>query len=142
MTDLFAFFAQNFLLSAAFFGTLIAWGFYEVSLLRRGFRMLSPQQLVMLINRENPHLIDLASNNEFLKAHIAGAVNMPLPDFSPQHKALAGDKTRHVVLYDRNGTAATAVAQKMQRAGFEKLAVLDGGLDAWVQDQLPCAKGR
>lgn len=142
MSEFLNFLLNNPLLSASLLGVLAAWIFWEIQQLRRGFVVLSPAQTVEWINRKQARVIDLAENNDFLKAHIDGASNIPSSDFSPTHKNLKCAPDRPLVIYDRNGVGAERVAATLVRAGFSQVAVLGGGIEAWQRDSLPTAKGR
>ncbi len=142
MSDFFTFLSANPVLSLLLLGTLVAWTGWELKQLRRKHKVIAPQRLVELLNRERAYVIDLNENNHFLKHHIDGAVNIPLIDFSPSHKALKADKTQAVVVYDATGMKAEGVAEQLAAAGFTSLFVLDGGLDNWQRERFPTVKGR
>jgi rhodanese-related sulfurtransferase len=133
---------SNPVLSLMFFGTMAAWLMWEIKQMRRGFAAINANQLVEWINRKDARVIDLSENNDFLKQHIAGALNVPLSDFSSDHKALKSAANQPVVVYDRSGLRADAAAAKLVQAGFKQVAMLDGGLDAWLRESFPTAKGR
>jgi len=142
MSDFINFLAKNPLLTAALVGTVIAWIFWELKQMRRGFVALNPNQLVEWINRKDARVIDLTENNDFLKAHIAGAVNIPLADFSATHKAVQSAQDKPVVVYCRSGVRSDSAAAKLVAAGFKQVGLLSGGLDAWLRESLPTAKGK
>jgi rhodanese-related sulfurtransferase len=47
-----------------------------------------------------------------------------------------------VVLVCKTGQGAGDAARRLLKAGFEKVYVLDGGIQAWQQADLPLARGR
>jgi rhodanese-related sulfurtransferase len=47
-----------------------------------------------------------------------------------------------VVVACRTGTASSAAARKLAKAGFKQVYWLDGGVAAWQQANLPLVKGR
>ena len=142
MSEFLTFLAKNPLLSAALLGTVMAWIFWELKQLRRGFVALNPNQLVEWINRKDARVFDLTDNNDFLKAHISGAVNIPLADFSATHKSVKSALDKPVVVYDRTGMKSDSAAAQLVAAGFKQVGSLSGGLDAWLRDSLPTAKGK
>ena len=142
MSELLAFLTKNPVLSLLLLGTLIAWVGWELRQLGRKYKMISAQRLVEIQNREKALIIDLNDNNEFLKRHIDGAVNVPLADLTAEHKFLKGDKDRQVVVYDHAGIKAEAAALKLITAGFKQVSVLDGGLESWLRENFPTVKGR
>ncbi|WP_082317511.1 sulfurtransferase [Streptomyces sp. NRRL WC-3549] len=69
---------------------------------------------------------------------------MPGPErFTEEMRALGVDDTDTVVVYDTAGIYSSARAWWMLRAmGFDRAAVLDGGLPAWVAAGFPVREGR
>jgi len=141
MSELMAFAARSPALSLAFVGIICGWAFWEISRLRRGFRGLNNNEVSHWINRKDALIIDLSANNEFLKGHIPGAVNLAASELATaDSKSLKKD--RPVVVYDRDGREAERAAAALKRMGFSEVAFLDGGFDGWVRESLPIAKGR
>jgi len=76
-------------------------------------------------------LIDLRSPEEFVAAHIWGAVNIPHGEFDrwihllPEGVAL--------VVYDSDGTAGDEIAERLIQSGHPEARSLFGGLTLWVE---------
>jgi Rhodanese-related sulfurtransferase len=105
-------------------------------------RELTPAGLTLLINRETPLLIDLSSIADFEKMHVPGAKHVAMAQFDPEKKELAKAKDLPVVVMDKDGHGNSAkAAQRLVKAGFEKVYTLGGGVLAWHAAQLPVAKG-
>lgn len=102
---------------------------------------LSAAGLTQLINRDNPLLIDISPRENFEKAHIPGARHVAMSQFDPENKSLAKAKDLPVVLICRSGMTASGAAKRLVKAGFTRVHVLSGGMQAWNQAQLPVAKG-
>lgn len=136
-------FAQlNPLLSIAFAGLTLALVYTEVMRLFRGFKGITPAQLTELINRESALVIDLRGQGDFEKGHIIGARHALPSQVEPEGKLLAKARETPVVLVCAAGMSASATAQKLVKAGFKKVSVLDGGIAAWTGAGLPLAKGK
>jgi rhodanese-related sulfurtransferase len=114
----------------------------EVSRLFRGYKELSPAGLTLLINRESPLLVDLSSNQDFEKSHIAGARHVPLSQFDPENKELAKVREMPVAVYCKSGNTSAQAASRLVKAGFKQVYWLGGGLGAWQQADLPTTKGK
>lgn len=142
MDRLLEFAQQNLLLSLALAGITLALVVTEVMRLFRGFKGVSPAQLTDLINRENALVVDLRGQAEFEKGHIIGAKHLLPSQVDPDSKLLAKAKESPVVLVCAAGITASASAQKLVKAGFKKVSVLDGGIGAWTGAGLPLAKGK
>jgi len=75
--------------------------------------------------------------------HIKGSVQVPrgLLEFaadpaSPRHTPEL-DPARRVIVYCRSGTRAALAALTLKTLGFEDVANLDGGFNAWKEAGLP-----
>jgi rhodanese-related sulfurtransferase len=98
--------------------------------------------LTALINRQDALLVDVSPAPDFEKGHIAGARNVQLSQFDADNKVLAKVRDLPVVVACRTGTASSAAARKLAKAGFKQVYWLDGGVAAWQQANLPLVKGR
>ena len=142
MDRLLEFAQQNLMLSLVLAGLTLALVVTEVMRLFRGFKAVSPAQLTELINRENALVVDLRGQGDFEKGHIIGARHVLPSQVDPEGKLLAKAKESPVVLVCAVGMTASATAQKLVKAGFKKVSVLDGGIGAWTGAGLPLAKGK
>ena len=140
--ELQAFAGRNPLLSLALLGLTVAILYNEFSQLLRGFKGLRPAELTALINRDNALVVDLRPMADFEKGHIPGSKNVQVSQFDPENKQLAAAKGLPVVVVCKSGQASAAAARRLKKAGFERVYLLDGGLPAWQQADLPLAKGR
>ena len=130
------------ILSLAFFGVLVALLAAEMQRLTRGYKALTPAGLTQLINRENALLVDVSSLQDFEKGHIPGAKHVAMSQFDPQGKELAKAREQAVAVVCKNGQASAQAAQRLRKSGFGKVFWLEGGLGAWIEAQMPLAKGR
>jgi rhodanese-related sulfurtransferase len=140
--ELLAFAGRNPMLALALVGLTIALIVTEIARLFRGFKTLRPAELTLLINAGNAVLVDLSAAADFEKGHIAGSRNATPSQFGPEHKLVANAKASPVVLVCRTGNTADGAAKQLKKAGFEQVYVLDGGIAAWQQADLPLVKGR
>jgi rhodanese-related sulfurtransferase len=135
------FVGNHLALSALFVIILAALVAMEFGRLLRKYKELTPGGLTLLINRENPLLVDLSARADFEKMHVPGARHVLPSQFDPEHKDLAKAKDLPVVVMDKDGRGSDKAAQRLVKAGFTKVYTLGGGVLAWQQAQLPLAKG-
>ena len=140
--ELWAFLGRNPMLSLALAGITVAIIYTELMRVFRGFKGLRPAELTALVNREDALVVDLRPAAEFEKGHIPGSKNVQMAQFDPENKALAGAKSLPVVAVCKTGVTAVDAARRLRKAGFEKVYLLEGGIGAWQQADLPLAKGR
>lgn len=142
LPDLLAFAERHHLLSLALVGITLALIYTEVARLFRGYKALRPAELTALINRDNALVVDLSASGDFEKGHIAGSKSVQMSQFDPESKLLANAKSHPVVVVCRSGVTAAGAAKRLKKAGFEQVYLLDGGIAAWRQADLPLVKGR
>ncbi len=93
---------------------------------------ISPDSLHGLLTRKDPFaLIDVREAGEYNSAHIAASSNIPrrLIEFLMTRAVpYAGAK---MVIYDDDGRRAGLAADTIQEMGYNRVCVLDGGLNHW-----------
>lgn len=82
-------------------------------------------------------LLDVRTADEYAAGHLPGAYNLP-HDQIPQRLAELGEaRDREVVVYCRSGRRAAVALDVLQRAGFTRLAHLEGDYQGWIEDGRP-----
>ena len=141
-SDLLAFASAHPYLLLALAALTLALLYNEAMTLFRGFKGIGPAQLTALANRDNALVVDLRPVADFEKGHIPGAKNVQMSQFDPENKQLVAARALPVVLVCKTGQSASGAAARLHKAGFERVYVLDGGIGAWQQADLPLVKGR
>lgn len=100
---------------------------------------ITPQEAVMLINREKALVVDVCDAAEFAQGHINGARNIPLAQLA-DGKGLPGKKTQAIVVACASGARAAKGAAQLKAQGYENVSVLGGGMNAWRTANLPFNK--
>jgi rhodanese-related sulfurtransferase len=116
-----------------------AWVIYEVQARIRAFAALSAMQAVRLMN-QGALVIDLRAKDSFDAGHIGDARHVPVADLPAQADALKKWRDKTVITYDDNGNGGASAARTLTKLGFTKVFNLEGGLNAWVKDNLPLTK--
>jgi rhodanese-related sulfurtransferase len=124
------------ILAAVVSGGLLLW-----PVLQRGVSgpRLSPQEAVMLINREKAQLIDVSEPAEFAAGHAAGARNVPFERLESATD-LPKNKTLPLVVLCPSGARASRAVAILHKLGYENSRALAGGLNAWREANLPVEK--
>ncbi|MDJ0655988.1 MAG: rhodanese-like domain-containing protein [Xanthomonadales bacterium] len=129
-------------LSLAFIGLVLALIFTEISRLSRGFKNLSPGQLTQLINRNDAVVIDVSAKTDFDRGHIVNAHHILPSQIDPASKPLKDWTDRPLAVYCKNGITSVQVCKQLQKAGFSQVHMLQGGLTAWLGEQLPVTRSK
>jgi hydroxyacylglutathione hydrolase len=82
-------------------------------------------------------VIDVRRKSEWESGHIPGALHKPLDTLEAGLADL--DKKRPIVVHCKGGYRSAVACSLIQRAGFDNVTNLVGGLDAWLSFGLPVA---
>ena len=111
----------------------------EVRERMKSFAALSSMQAVRLMN-QGALVIDLRAKEAFDAGHIGDARNVPAVEIEAQSDTLKKWRDRAVITYCDSGVSGAGAARTLAKLGFTKVFNLEGGLNAWVKDNLPLAK--
>lgn len=104
-------------------------------------KSISPQQLTLLVNRENAVVVDIRAEKEFKTSRIIDAKHLPNEKINKNDFAsLEKFKDTPIIVVCNAGMTANPAAAKMFKAGFSKVSVLQGGMSAWQGAGLPVVK--
>ena len=134
------FFKQNILLIGLALGSgaMLLW-----PILKRdtsGVADVSPNDAVLLINREHATVLDVRNANEYASGHITEALHIPLAELESRLAELAKYKDKPLLVNCQGGVRSASACGILTKAGFTKLYNLEGGVNAWGQAKLPLIK--
>ncbi|MBE0369393.1 rhodanese-like domain-containing protein [Pseudoalteromonas sp. MMG013] len=106
-------------------------------------RQINPQQLTLLVNREEGQVVDIRAIKEFNAGQIAGAKHLSAEKAKQsEFVGLEKLKSKPIILVCTTGMTASGIANTMHKAGFEQVYVLNGGMGAWQNAGLPTTSGK
>ncbi len=85
-------------------------------------------------------LLDVRNFQEFRQAHIAGAVNIPLPELQRRLGEIITFREKKIVIYCRSGRRARIAMAILHNSGFKNLLHLNGDLIGWWQNKRPLVR--
>lgn len=106
---------------------------------KRQAPQLSPTQVVQSINNDDATIIDLRDIEAYRQGHIIQALRATPEDFN--QKKMDKYKNKSLILVCAKSQQSMLLAAKLQRDGFEQVAILQGGFAAWQEAGLPTVKG-
>jgi rhodanese-related sulfurtransferase len=108
--------------------------------------LVSPDELEQNLDEDGVLVVDVREKSEFESAHLPGAIQVSRaflevkadPEHPGREPALE-NRSRPVVTYCTGGIGMRSImsAQTLKRMGFEQVACLEGGLDAWREAGKP-----
>ena len=135
--QIFGFVSNHYSLVSAFVFLLVAFVINEG---KQGGAVITPTNLVNLVNREGAVLVDIRDTKEYSAGHIAGALSMPVSSIDARIGEMEPYKDKPVVLVCKMGQHASAAGRKLKALGFENVRRLSGGMAEWTASSLPVVK--
>ncbi|MES2218038.1 MAG: rhodanese-like domain-containing protein [Pseudomonadota bacterium] len=141
MPEIVIFIKKHILLNIALLGVLFALIFIEFIKQKSGTTKASPAQVTLLINHSNAKVIDIRSSTAYADGHIIGSISIPNNNLAEKSKSLL-DKTKvqPIILVCANGQDSARAAATLNKEGFN-VRILDGGIRAWREAEMPLVKG-
>jgi len=104
-------------------------------------KSIDNHQATLLINREEALVVDVRSQDEYRKGHIAGAKHL-LPSQIDNKTAvtLENQKDAPIIVVCANGITSGGVAAKLHKQGFKRVFNLRGGMTEWQSANLPVTR--
>src|SRR5207253_11494337 len=100
-----------------------------------GIRFVSPDELTALQarrRRDNVHVLDVRTADEYTAGHVAGAVWAPGGQVVQATDEYVAVRAASIVLVCDGVARSVMTASWLRRMGFPDVAVLAGGLPAWT----------
>jgi rhodanese-related sulfurtransferase len=109
------------------------------ALQRRG-KKISLLQATQLMNKGKTLVLDVREPGEFAAGHVREAKNIPLKELPNRVGELDKFRSKSVIVVCAAGVQSSRAAGQLQKAGFNEVFSLEGGLSAWQAQGLPTAK--
>ncbi|MFY8274077.1 rhodanese-like domain-containing protein [Pseudoalteromonas sp. SSDWG2] len=106
-------------------------------------KQINPQQLTLLVNRENAVIADIRPQKDFNNGRIANSVHLSAEKAKQSDFAeLEKHKSNPIILVCATGMTASGIANNLTKSGFESVYILSGGMQSWQNAGLPQVSGK
>lgn len=93
---------------------------------------ISPEIVREMLDSGEPLLLlDVRADAEWEKAHLEGAIHIPLAELAARAEEL--DREMTTIVYDHRGEQSVDACLLLWDAGFRKVRSLAGGIDLWSE---------
>ncbi len=106
---------------------------FEIKNFTKKYKSINCNDLVTKINENSVTILDTREKSDFKKGHISNAVNYDVSSGKP-----IDDKD--VVVYDKDEMASVSSAEKLSANQSLKVYYLEGGVQSWIENNLPLAE--
>ena len=97
---------------------------------------ISPAELKLQLDSSQPPLVlDVREKWELEAAHLAGTLDIPMGEIPQRLSELPRD--RPIVVMCHAGARSMKVGKFLAQNGFDRVASLEGGIQAWADDVDP-----
>ena len=96
-------------------------------------KKLTIDEMTSLINGSKVLLIDIRTSDEYNNGHIANAKNFTLDKLS----TIQASKQDYIITYAKTDSEAIKAAKLINDTGFENVCYLDGGINSWIENNMP-----
>ncbi|WP_299209039.1 rhodanese-like domain-containing protein [uncultured Dokdonia sp.] len=96
--------------------------------------IISVQEMKEVLKEESVQLIDVRTRNEYATNHIKNAKNIVYQGDDWEAQVANLDKAKPVYVYCQKGGRSAKCASLLEKAGFEKVYDLNGGISQWISE--------
>jgi rhodanese-related sulfurtransferase len=139
-TQITEFSANHTLLVGGFVALLVAVFINEFKQASQNFSKLTPAGAIQLINNEDVIMLDVREPAETTAGKIAKAIQIPVGSVGKRVGELDKHKDKHVIVYCKTGARSGLACRELNKAGFDKVYNLSGGISAWQEAHLPVSR--
>ncbi len=119
---------------------MLSMGAFSQTAEKDSIQVVSIEKFEKMMSKKKNMLVDVRTPEEVSEGQIAGALNINFlgENFATEIQNLNKHKT--YLLYCRSGSRTRKAADQMQKAGFKKVYMLEGGISAWKEAGNPIEK--
>lgn len=122
---------------AAVIGMIV---YYELQQRLRKFKDLTPMEATRMQNNGDAVFIDVRDLGEYNSGHVLDAKHIPLKTLNQRISELQKHKGKPIIAYCATGNRSFSACKSLEKAGFEPIYNLAGGLMAWEKASLPIVR--
>ena len=102
---------------------------------KRMYKSLSVEETYERIKTGNIYIVDVRRKDEFQKAHIRNAKNIPINEFTNRLNKIP--KKMDVLVYCETGSRSIRAVRYLEVAGHERILHMHQGLRGWNKAKYP-----
>lgn len=133
MDQLIEFFGNHLILSLAFFIVLFMIFSLELGALTNKFKPVTYSELTNLINKDKITLVDLRDEKDYTNGHIIDSLNLTIESIEKNKF----NKQQPIITYSDNDKDSIKAAQEYVKQGYQMVYYLQGGIQSWVENNMP-----
>lgn len=105
-----------------------------------GYHEFDADQFESHLKTVAPFLLDVRTQAEFDRAHLKGAVLIPVQEIQERVKELEKYKNQDILVYCASGNRSTVASKVLIDNGFQSVYNMRFGIKDWIEKQKPVVK--
>lgn len=95
----------------------------------------------MVEKKRKTRVLDVRTPEEVKSGYLANSINIDVQNELFEVNIAQLNKNKTYLIYCRSGKRTAVAGAKMKAAGFKKVYMMEGGLNAWKDQQKPIING-
>mgnify|MGYP000620952241 CR=1 FL=1 len=105
-----------------------------------GVKELPIQDAIRFMNQNDAVVLDVRIEKEYDEGHIKNAIHIPVGTLEARAQELEKYKSAPILISCQSGNRSRQAYQALNKHGFTQLSCLAGGINAWINANLPITK--
>ena len=105
----------------------------ELGALTNKFKPVTYSELTNLINKDKITLVDLRDEKDYTNGHIIDSLNLTIESIEKNKF----NKQQPIITYSDNDKDSIKAAQEYVKQGYQMVYYLQGGIQSWVENNMP-----
>jgi len=105
-----------------------------------GVKELAIQDAIRFMNKDDAVVLDVRIEKEYHEGHIEKSIHIPVGALDARAKELEKYKSTPILISCQSGNRSRQAYQALKKHGFTNLSCLAGGINAWINANLPITK--
>ncbi|WDI78426.1 rhodanese-like domain-containing protein [Candidatus Purcelliella pentastirinorum] len=95
-------------------------------------------KVVYLLNKHDAVIFDVRSFDEYVLEHFPKSIYIDINDLNDNNfNILRKHRSKPIILVCNTGSLSFSLAKRFKKNGFLNIYILDGGISAWKNENLP-----
>lgn len=105
-----------------------------------GVKNIKAQDAVRMMNDENTVVLDVRLEKEYQEGNILDSKHIPVGALDSRVNELSNYKNGTIIVYCQTGMRSRQAGSILKKHGFETIYNIDGGMNGWINANLPINK--
>ena len=102
-------------------------------------KKISSKDSVLMMNRQPSFIIDVRDEQDFNLGHLQNATNIKLEEIPDKISLIKKHSKKLIIVYCQKGVRSEQAVNILIKLGLDKVVSIEGGINAWIKEQLPIA---